>query len=87
MKSYYYNNDSFLHRLNPLSKILATAPGILILTLVTGLWAPIAFILLFGLTSMVLGKIPPIRYLKTVAPLILLISGCRICCSLLSSGC
>jgi energy-coupling factor transport system permease protein len=75
MKSFYYDNDAFLHRLNPLSKIVATAPVIIFLALLTDPWTPAAFILLFGLTSMALGKIPPIRYVKTVAPLLLLVTG------------
>ncbi len=75
MKALFYDRDSLLHRLNPLSKIVATAPVIFFLALISEPWAPISFILLFGLTSMVLGKIPPIRYIKTVAPLLLLVSG------------
>lgn len=75
MKSFLYEDDSFLHRLNPLSKILATAPVIVFLALVTDPWTPAVFILVFGLTSIVLGGIPPLRYVRTVAPLLLMVSG------------
>ncbi len=75
MKGFYYDGYSFLHRLNPLTKIIATAPMILFLALVTDPWAPAVFILLFSLTSIVLGKIPLVRYVKTTAPLLLLVTG------------
>jgi energy-coupling factor transport system permease protein len=75
MKSYYCDQDSFLHRLNPLSKVVATAPVLLFLALVTDPWTPAAFILLFGLVSIGLGSIPILRYVKTVAPLITLVTG------------
>lgn len=75
MKGFYYESDSLLHSLNPLTKIIATAPVILFLALVTDPWTPAAFILLFGLTTIVLGQMPFIRYIKTVAPLLLLVTG------------
>jgi energy-coupling factor transport system permease protein len=58
-----------------LSKIVATAPVLLFLALVTDHWTPSAFILLFGLTSVVWGRIPFVHYVKTVAPLLLLVTG------------
>jgi energy-coupling factor transport system permease protein len=75
MESYYYGGDSLLHRLNPLAKIIATAPVLLFLALVTDPWTPAAFILLFSLVSVICGRIPLVRYLKTVGPLIFLVTG------------
>ncbi len=75
MESLYYQNDSLLHRLNPLSKIVATAPVILFLALTTAPWTPSVFILFFGLITVIWGRIPILRYLKTVTPLLFLITG------------
>ncbi len=75
MESYYYSTDSLLHRLNPLTKIVATAPVLLFLALVTDPWTPAAFILVFSLVSVIWGRIPLVRYLRTVAPLTFLVTG------------
>jgi energy-coupling factor transport system permease protein len=75
MKSYYFENDSFLHRLNPLTKIVGTAPVIVFLALVTDPYTPALFILLFSLVTIIFGRIPVLTYLKMVAPLLLLVTG------------
>lgn len=75
MKQLYHDSNSLLHRLNPLTKIMATAPVILFLALTTDPWTPAAFITLFGLTTVFLGNVPLRRYLKTIAPLLLLVTG------------
>lgn len=75
MKGFYHDTDSLLHRLNPLTKVIATAPVVFFLALVTDPWTPAIFILLFSLTSIALGKIPFVRYIKTVAPLLFLVTG------------
>lgn len=75
MEGYFYDTDSLLHRLNPLTKILATAPVILFLALVTDPYTPAVFVALFALTSVALGRVPLIRYVKTVVPLLVLVTG------------
>ncbi|PID84930.1 MAG: hypothetical protein CSA11_00195 [Chloroflexi bacterium] len=75
MEGYFYKTSSLLHRLNPLTKVVVTAPLLLFLALTTDPYTPAAFILLFSVTSVVLGRIPLLRYLKTVAPLLLLVTG------------
>ena len=75
MQSCYYGHDSLLSRLNPLSKIVATAPVILFLSLTADPVTPTVFMLLFGITTIIWGKIPVMRYLWQMAPLLLLVSG------------
>lgn len=75
MKRLYHDSNSLLHRLNPLTKIVATAPVILFLALTTDPWTPAAYITLFGSTTVLLGNVPLYRYLKTIAPLLLLVTG------------
>jgi energy-coupling factor transport system permease protein len=75
MKSLYYEGNSLLHHLNPLTKIIATAPVIVFLALVTDPWTPMLFILLYGLTTVILGRIPVRQYLKTVAPMLFFVTG------------
>lgn len=71
----YHEGDSFLHRLNPLSKLSATAPVLVFLALVTDPWTPTVFILLCASITVVLGRIPPVEFLRVAAPLLLLVLG------------
>ena len=71
MKSFYYFGDSFLHRLNPISKIIATAPLVVLALFATDPWTLAIFCILFGLVTLLLGKIPPRHYFKIVTPLLI----------------
>jgi energy-coupling factor transport system permease protein len=71
MKSFYYFGDSFLHRLNPLSKILATAPLVMLALFATDPWTLAMFCTLFGLVTLLLGKIPLLHYSKIIIPLLI----------------
>ncbi len=70
MKNFYYAQNSFLHRLNPISKMLSTIPLVLLVLFVTDPWTPLIFCLLFALVTVGLGKIPIIHYSKIMLPLI-----------------
>lgn len=69
MQVFYYDNDSFLNKLNPLSKIIAPIPVFVLLCMVNDVWIPIAFLIFTSIILMVLGKIPLTRFLKISAPI------------------
>ena len=75
MQTIYKAGDSFLHRLNPLSKVLATLPVLAFVALTTDPWTPLAIIGLNILVILVLGRIPLGRVLRILAPLSLLMLG------------
>ncbi|MCU0495008.1 MAG: energy-coupling factor transporter transmembrane protein EcfT [Chloroflexaceae bacterium] len=75
MQSFYIASDSFLHRLNPLSKVLATLPALLFVALTTEPWTPLTFIVLTVALILGLGRIPVGRFLRLAAPLLLLVLG------------
>lgn len=70
MKTFYYEQDSFLHKANPISKMLSAIPLVLIVLFVTDPWTPLIFCILFGLVTVLLGKIPLLHYTKIMAPLV-----------------
>lgn len=75
MQTVYIAGDSFLHRLNPLSKVLATLPVLAFVALTTDPWTPLAIIVLNVLVLLVLGRVSFTRLLKILAPLSLLMVG------------
>lgn len=86
MTSFYRETGSFLHRLNPLSKLTAAAPVLVFLALVTDPFTPLAFILLCALATMLLGRIPPARYARVGAPLLVLVVGFLLLYPLAAAG-
>lgn len=68
MQTIYIAGDSFLHRLNPLSKALAALPVLTFVALTTDPWTPLAFILLTVWIVCALGRIPLRRLLRILAP-------------------
>ncbi|MEM7334955.1 MAG: energy-coupling factor transporter transmembrane component T [Chloroflexota bacterium] len=72
---FYQPGDGFLHRLNPLTKIVAIVPLVLYLTLTTEHWTPLAFILLCFAVILGLGRIEPGRFFKIALPMALLMIG------------
>lgn len=75
MKDFYFDQNSFLHRLNPLSKIVAVFPSLTFLIVVTDPWCPGGFVLFWALLTIFLGKIKIGWYLKRTLPLVLLTTG------------
>lgn len=71
MKFLYYDNNSFLNRLNPLSKIAAPIPIFILLCIINGVWTPVAFIVLNVFIILVLGKVPLNKFLKISIPILL----------------
>lgn len=75
MQAFYVDRDSLLHRLNPLSKVLATLPVLAFVALTTEPWTPLAFIALTAALVLGLGQIPLGLFLRVAAPLALLMLG------------
>jgi energy-coupling factor transport system permease protein len=73
MQSIYYKGDSFLHRLNPLGKLLVFLPLMIFILLTSEPWTPLAFILLTIIVLLLLGKIPASRFVRILGPMLLLI--------------
>lgn len=71
MKFFYYDNDSFLNKLNPLSKIIAPIPIFLLLCMINDIWTPLAFIFLTSFIVVVLGRVPLTKFLKISAPILI----------------
>ncbi|MEM8857814.1 MAG: energy-coupling factor transporter transmembrane component T, partial [Chloroflexota bacterium] len=72
---FYQPGDGFLHRVNPLSKVMATVPPIFYLALTTEPWTPLAFVILAALTILILGRIPFGRFFKIAGPMSILMIG------------
>ncbi|MEM7798510.1 MAG: hypothetical protein AAF633_04900, partial [Chloroflexota bacterium] len=66
---FYQPGNGLLHRLNPLTKVVAITPILFYLALTTDPWTPSAFVLLATVTILVLGQIPIGRFLKLSAPM------------------
>jgi energy-coupling factor transport system permease protein len=75
MPMVYQPGDTFLHRLNPLSKALATLPVLAFVALTSDPWAPLAMIVLNVLVLRVLGGIQPVKLVRILAPLAVLMIG------------
>jgi energy-coupling factor transport system permease protein len=70
MQVLYQAHDSFLHRLNPLSKLLVALPQMLLMLLVSEPWTPLAFVALSILVLFTLGRISFQRFLRLLWPLL-----------------
>lgn len=75
MHTFQIKGDSLLHRLNPLSKVIALLPVMLLIALTTDPWTPLAFILLTLLLVVVGGRIPFGRVVRIAAPVAVLMVG------------
>lgn len=73
MQSIYYKSDSFLHRLNPLSKLLVFLPLMIFMLLTSEPWTPLAFILLSLTVLLDLGRIPVEHFTRILGPMFLLV--------------
>ncbi len=69
------NNEkkSFLHGLNPLSKLLAISPIAIFLAITTNIWTPLIFISFTILTTLICGRISFLQYMKICFPMFLFI--------------
>ena len=74
MQTIYYAADSFLHRLNPLSKFVISLLLLAFMLVTTDPWTPLAFALLTIVVLRWLGKVPWVRLWRVLFP-ILLIAG------------
>jgi energy-coupling factor transport system permease protein len=75
MQITYYEGNSFLHHLNPLSKVVAITPALIFLALTTEPWTPLAFIVWATLIALGLGRIPVKRFVRIAAPMLWLVIG------------
>jgi energy-coupling factor transport system permease protein len=73
MQNIYYQSNSFLHRLNPLSKLLVFLPLMIFILLTSEPWTPLAFTLATIIVLLVLGKIPASRFVRILGPMLLLV--------------
>jgi energy-coupling factor transport system permease protein len=64
----FQERDSFLHRLNPLTKLAVTLPMWLVLSLVTDPLTPLTFIALSTLVLWLLGGVGPLRQARLLWP-------------------
>jgi energy-coupling factor transport system permease protein len=75
MQVIYTAGDTFLHRLNPLAKVLATLPLFVLVALTSDPWVPLGIIAINLLVVSLLGRVGPVRLARTLAPLALLMIG------------
>jgi energy-coupling factor transport system permease protein len=73
MQTIYFEGQSFLHRLNPLSKLLVALPLMLFMLLVSDPWTPLAFILLSIILLVGFAHIPVRRFLRILSPLLFIV--------------
>jgi len=64
----YQEHDSFLHRLNPLTKFAVNLPMWIVLSMVTDPITPLVFIVIVTLTLWGLGGIDPLRQARLLWP-------------------
>jgi energy-coupling factor transport system permease protein len=64
----YQERESFLHRLNPLTKFVVNVPLWIVLSMVTDPVTPLAFVVLVGLVLWVLGGMSPIQQARLLWP-------------------
>jgi energy-coupling factor transport system permease protein len=64
----YQERTSFLHRLNPLTKLAVNLPMWVVLSMVTDSVTPLVFILLVGSVLWLLGKVDPLRQARLLWP-------------------
>ncbi len=75
MHTAYLQNDSFLHRLNPLAKVLATVPVLVFVALTTDPWTPLTVLAINAVLLIGLGRVSPLRLARLTAPLLVLMIG------------
>jgi energy-coupling factor transport system permease protein len=71
MQALLSDGNSFLHRLNPLSKLLAAVPLSFLMLMVTDPWTPLVFVLLAAFVLLLLGRVPVVRLVRILTPLLL----------------
>jgi energy-coupling factor transport system permease protein len=72
MQTVYYESNSFLHRLNPLSKLLVSFPLFIFLLFTTDPWTPLLFSTLTVFLLLVAGKVPARRFARILTPIFIL---------------
>jgi energy-coupling factor transport system permease protein len=71
----FYETDSFLHRVNPLTKLVLTVVVMVMLTVVADPFLPLAVALVGLLTVVLLGGVPVGQVLRTLRPFALVSFG------------
>ncbi|ANY65923.1 hypothetical protein BBD42_05160 [Paenibacillus sp. BIHB 4019] len=82
----YLTHRAALHRLNPLIKLIAVAPVMLLATLVTDPWTPLALIIANAIIVMVGGRVSAIRYGKKCIPMLSIACGTLLFYPILASS-
>ncbi|MEX1071030.1 MAG: energy-coupling factor transporter transmembrane component T [Anaerolineales bacterium] len=73
MQTIFYAGHSFLHRLNPLSKLLVSLPLMVFMLLTSEPWTPLAFILLTIVLLFTLGQVSLARLIRILRPMLLIV--------------
>jgi energy-coupling factor transport system permease protein len=71
----FYETDSFLHRVNPLTKLLFVITVMVLLTVIVDPITPLAVTLLGLLALVLLGRIPLLQTIKTLRPFAIVAFG------------
>lgn len=69
MKIFFYNKNSYLNNLNPLSKVITMIPVLIFLCMVNDVWIPFSFILFTIILVIFFGKVPIKDFIKIIAPI------------------
>ena len=75
MQPVYYETNSLLHRLNPLSKLIAIVPLLVLLDVSNKIGTLLLMTLLNVMLLLLLGKIPLLRFVKGIAPFFVMLIG------------
>jgi energy-coupling factor transport system permease protein len=71
----FYETDSFLHRVNPLTKLVFTTVVMVLLTAIVDPMTPVAVTMLGLLAIVLLGHIPLLQTLRTLRPFVIVAFG------------
>lgn len=72
MQTIFYDGSSFLHRLNPLSKLVISLVLFAFMLMTTDPWTPLAFTVLTVLALLILGRMPLRRLFAVLWPMALI---------------
>lgn len=86
LNALYSEKQSLLHRLNPLTKLIATFPLVAFLTVTTNIWTPLTFCLFIACLTIILGKVSIKHYVKVLLPLLVFTGGFVISYPFMVSG-
>lgn len=73
MRTIYHSGNSYLHRLNPLGKLAVCLPLMMLMLLTSEPWTPLAFSFVIIVILLGPGKLPAHQFLRTLAPILVLV--------------